>query len=192
MSVSRRLRYEVLRRDGHRCRYCGASAPDAPLTVDHVVPVALGGPDEPSNLVTACADCNAGKSSSSPDAPIVEAVTEDALRWSRAMRDAAEIQSFRTAEIEHVCADLDDRWCGWTDPQGQPMPRPRDWRESIRAFIAAGLDAEVIYEMAEVAFAKENLYNAKVWKYFCGCCWRRIRERQEIAAALIQREDTGE
>ena len=30
MAVSKRLRYEILRRDNHTCRYCGASAPDAP------------------------------------------------------------------------------------------------------------------------------------------------------------------
>jgi 5-methylcytosine-specific restriction endonuclease McrA len=62
VSVSKRLRYEVLRRDDHACRYCGHTAPDVPLTVDHVIPVALGGTDEPENLVTACKDCNAGKS----------------------------------------------------------------------------------------------------------------------------------
>lgn len=34
MAVSKRTRFEVLRRDGHRCRYCGAGAEDAALTVD--------------------------------------------------------------------------------------------------------------------------------------------------------------
>lgn len=63
MAVSKRLRYEILRRDSHTCRYCGASAPDAPLRVDHVTPVALGGTDHPSNLATSCEPCNSGKSS---------------------------------------------------------------------------------------------------------------------------------
>ena len=54
MSITKRLRYEVLRRDDHKCRYCGADATDSKPTVDHVVPVALGGSDEPDNLVTAC------------------------------------------------------------------------------------------------------------------------------------------
>ncbi|MGC7224589.1 HNH endonuclease, partial [Mycobacteroides abscessus subsp. massiliense] len=43
MAVTKRLRYEVLRRDNYSCRYCGRSAPEVKLTVDHVVPVALGG-----------------------------------------------------------------------------------------------------------------------------------------------------
>ena len=41
MAVSKRLRYEILRRDNHTCRYCGESAPDVKLTIDHVVPVSL-------------------------------------------------------------------------------------------------------------------------------------------------------
>src|SRR5690242_2374425 len=91
MAIPKRLRYEILRRDNHACRYCGAAAPDVKLTVDHVVPVALGGTDEPSNLVTACEPCNTGKSASTPDAPVVDDVAADALRWSRAMAQATEI-----------------------------------------------------------------------------------------------------
>lgn len=42
--IPAQLRFQVLQRDGFRCRYCGRSAQDgAVLHVDHVVPVALGG-----------------------------------------------------------------------------------------------------------------------------------------------------
>lgn len=54
-------RFEVLRRDGFQCAYCGAKASESQLHVDHVVPVIEGGSDELSNLVTACIDCNLGK-----------------------------------------------------------------------------------------------------------------------------------
>ena len=42
MSVSRRLRFEILRRDNYTCCYCGAKSPDVTLAVDHVLPVTLG------------------------------------------------------------------------------------------------------------------------------------------------------
>ena len=58
MTVSERLRQEILTRDRHSCRYCGRQLPDAELTVGYIVPVALGGPHHPSNLATACADCS--------------------------------------------------------------------------------------------------------------------------------------
>lgn len=60
--VTQKDRFEVLRRDGYRCQYCGAG-PEATLQVDHVVPVAAGGTDDISNLRTACSACNSGKSS---------------------------------------------------------------------------------------------------------------------------------
>jgi 5-methylcytosine-specific restriction endonuclease McrA len=57
------LRFDVFTRDGFRCRYCGASADDgAILHADHVIPESKGGPTTLENLVTACIDCNLGKS----------------------------------------------------------------------------------------------------------------------------------
>ncbi len=56
------LRYNVIRRDGYRCRACGASvATGAVLHVDHITPVSKGGKTERSNLQTLCSVCNAGK-----------------------------------------------------------------------------------------------------------------------------------
>ena len=60
-SMPAKRRFEVLRRDGFRCVYCGAKASESELHVDHVVPVIDGGSDQLSNLVTACIDCNLGK-----------------------------------------------------------------------------------------------------------------------------------
>ena len=60
--ISKALRFEILTRDGYRCRYCGAGAPTVQLQIDHVLPRSLGGRDDASNLVAACFDCNAGKS----------------------------------------------------------------------------------------------------------------------------------
>ncbi|TXH55718.1 MAG: HNH endonuclease [Desulfurellales bacterium] len=58
---SPRLRFAILRRDGFRCVYCGATPDRAELRVDHVIPHSAGGPTEEFNLVTACLPCNAGK-----------------------------------------------------------------------------------------------------------------------------------
>lgn len=56
------LRYEVLRRDGYRCRCCGLSvAQGGVLHVDHIVPVSKGGRTTKDNLQALCASCNLGK-----------------------------------------------------------------------------------------------------------------------------------
>jgi hypothetical protein len=146
MAVSKRLRYEVLRRDGHACRYCGHTAPDVPLTVDHVIPVALGGSDEPENLVTACGPCNSGKSSSSPDAPIVAGVADDALRWARAMQMAAQEQLVDRAEMDEYIEDFHIEWVvGYMDvgKTWESFPRPADWTRSVERFYALGLEPEL-------------------------------------------------
>jgi 5-methylcytosine-specific restriction endonuclease McrA len=57
------LRFTVFQRDGFRCRYCGRTPADgALLEADHVLPRSKGGPDTLENLVTACWECNSGKS----------------------------------------------------------------------------------------------------------------------------------
>lgn len=63
------LRFDVFRRDNFCCRYCGRSSPSVTLEVDHVVAVSNGGTDEIGNLVTACIDCNRGKSAKVAVAP---------------------------------------------------------------------------------------------------------------------------
>ena len=59
VAVSRR---GVLRRDGHRCAYCGAAA----ATVDHIVPRSRGGDDTWQNLVACCLRCNGSKGNRPP------------------------------------------------------------------------------------------------------------------------------
>lgn len=54
----RRKSAEILVRDNHTCRYCGAGATQC----DHVVPLIADGSNHDTNLVAACGACNGGKS----------------------------------------------------------------------------------------------------------------------------------
>lgn len=60
--ISKKLRFEVFKRDSFTCQYCGRSAPDVILEVDHIEAVANGGTNDIMNLITSCKDCNRGKS----------------------------------------------------------------------------------------------------------------------------------
>lgn len=60
-AISKKVRFEIFKRDSFTCQYCGKSAPDVILNVDHINPVAAGGANEVLNLVTSCFDCNSGK-----------------------------------------------------------------------------------------------------------------------------------
>lgn len=183
MAVSRRLRFEVLRRDKHTCQYCGRSAPDVAIEVDHLVPVSLGGTDEPSNLVTACEQCNRGKSSVPADSETVERVSADAARWAAAMRQAAE--ESKLEDRSDIYEAVVNAWTSYR----RSREIPKDYRETIDQFLNAGLPAEDIVQMAHVADAKPNVY--KRWSYFCGCCWTKIRQLQERAAEILSEETNG-
>jgi hypothetical protein len=60
-TLSKKIRFEVFKRDGFRCQYCGRTAPDVILEIDHIKPVSEGGTDDITNLITSCKDCNLGK-----------------------------------------------------------------------------------------------------------------------------------
>jgi len=60
-SISKKIRFEVFKRDSFTCQYCGRMAPDVVLEIDHINPVANGGDNDILNLLTSCKECNAGK-----------------------------------------------------------------------------------------------------------------------------------
>lgn len=190
MPVSKRLRYEILRRDNHACRYCGATAPAATLTVDHVTPVTLGGNDEPANLVAACVDCNAGKSASAPDAAMVADVAADAMRWRRALREAASQLRYEYADRNEHRQLFRQHWQDWkygTGSFAKTMPLPDDWESSVDNFIAAGLPLEVLFECIDKAMARKGTQD--VFRYMCGIAWRKVTEIREIASALLAADE---
>jgi hypothetical protein len=60
-SISKKTRFEVLKRDSFTCQYCGRSAPEIVLQLDHIHPISKDGDDGVFNYITSCEDCNQGK-----------------------------------------------------------------------------------------------------------------------------------
>ena len=61
VSISKKTRFEVFKRDSFKCCYCGKSAPEIVLEIDHIEPICKGGDNSIFNLITSCFDCNRGK-----------------------------------------------------------------------------------------------------------------------------------
>ena len=62
-AISPKLRFEILMRDNFTCQYCGRNPQDGcKMMIDHIHPKSKGGKDAISNLITACEECNLGKS----------------------------------------------------------------------------------------------------------------------------------
>lgn len=60
-TITKKIRFEIFKRDSFTCQYCGETAPNVLLEVDHIEPVSKGGTNEIINLITSCRDCNRGK-----------------------------------------------------------------------------------------------------------------------------------
>jgi HNH endonuclease len=70
----RKLRYEISGAvqqkvwvaDGCKCMYCGQPMGKVQLTIDHFIPLEMGGRNDPSNYLSACRKCNKDKGGMSP------------------------------------------------------------------------------------------------------------------------------
>lgn len=168
MAVSRALRFQVLRRDGYRCHYCGATAAEAKLTVDHVTAVALGGTDTADNLVTACEPCNGGKSATPADAALVAQVQQ---------REG----QFRTAVAVVTEEDRKARWFAEAFLDAWDLGElPPGWRKTIDAYRQQGLASDVWDEIVGIARSKANLDDP--FRYCCGIARNQVKKIQEQAA----------
>jgi hypothetical protein len=189
MAVSRRLRFEILRRDNHACRYCGATAPEVKLTVDHVVPEALGGTDDPSNLVTACQSCNSGKTSIAPDSPLVDDVAADALRWARARERAL---ATLTAERDALYDYVQGFFRYWEDASPQFAELPEDWDSSIVRFHDAGLPYDELIDATRRAFLAGHVPQRRRFVYMLGIGWNKVERIQAMTEEIVRSDDAGE
>lgn len=163
MAVSKRTRFEVLRRDGFTCRYCRNDS--NPLTVDHVVPVALGGTDTPDNLVACCRDCNTGKASIAPDGQLVADVEADAARWAAARKRAAEKLAVHHDRWSDEIKQFFAEWKLWD--KGLDY-LPFDYDESINRWLDAGLTYEQIDRAQTIALMARGVKSDRVFTYMAG------------------------
>lgn len=179
MAVSRALRFEILRRDQHTCTYCGAKAPDVKLHVDHVIPESLGGSDLPTNLTTACEECNGGKAGRMIDETTIAPVDDRAVRWASAMQQAIEERQADKRMIQQVG---DYFLAKWDDYRNAPE-LPDDFDESVTKFLRYGLDWDTIIDLIHVSM---NSPARDKFRYFCGCCRRRLADLQERALEILE------
>lgn len=134
MAVSKRLRFAVLNRDKHTCQYCGRSAPEVVLEVDHVIPVALGGRDEPQNLRTACRDCNSGKTSTSSE-EVVPPVPYARERMAAAFQEAQQALRRDPRRAEPLIQEVTDEWYDQLGTRGRYVTDAYTWGDKEWAVI---------------------------------------------------------
>lgn len=169
--MSKKLRFEVFKRDLFICQYCGAHPPVAILEVDHIDPVANGGTDRIDNLITSCVECNRGKG-----ARLLTVTPKSLGDHAKEVKEReAQIDGYRKiiqASLDRI--DEDAREVGRTlCPESINEGISRDWFKSIKMFNSK-LPLHVVIEAAEIA-RDEKGPGKNRFLYFCGICWTRVR-----------------
>jgi hypothetical protein len=178
MPLSVSTRFEVFKRDGFTCQYCGRKTPDVVLEVDHVIPRAEDGSDELENLVTACWDCNRGKGARLLDdrapAPDVAAQAEmlrereEQLRAYHEFRD--EVRARRNETYRMVRNHWFDVWREETLEQWY-MP----WENSLRSAVDKLGPGEVMDAM-DVTASRFGYVTTNAVRYFGGILKHKVAE----------------
>jgi hypothetical protein len=175
MSITKRNRFEVFKRDGFRCAYCGKEPPNVVLEVDHIDPKSKGGKDHLNNLLTACFDCNRGKSNIPLEkAPLqlqenleILKEKEDQLREYR--RYIKKVEARINRDIEEINAVYAQAFPGWE--------LSNQFKQVTLKKFTSLLPQHIIIESLHNAIFRINNKDQAI-KYFCGICWNKIRGPQ--------------
>lgn len=65
-AISGTIQQKIWVRDGCQCLLCGKMMGDVQMTIDHWIPLELGGAETASNLISCCRRCNKNKGSIHP------------------------------------------------------------------------------------------------------------------------------
>jgi len=115
-AISKKDRFEVFKRDSFKCQYCGASAPDVLLHIDHIKPVSKGGTNNLTNLITACVSCNSGKSNRTLDDKTAVKKQRDQLEDLQERREQLEMMMTWAEGMRNINDETVDKLCGyWHD-----------------------------------------------------------------------------
>lgn len=169
--LSKKLRFDVFKRDDFTCTYCGQKPPAVVLECDHVIPVAQDGPDTIENLTTSCFDCNRGKSdrglgtvpvSVQHRAELLQEREEQERAFAKLLRARRKRQDTSIDTVEKLL--LSDTDHVFTDR----------FRLSVKHFLER-LSLDQVTFAAERAFQKVHAPDPRL-KYFCGICWKLIKD----------------
>lgn len=176
VSIPKKLRFDVFKRDGFVCQYCGAHPSETVLLeVDHINPVAEGGGNDMDNLVTACFDCNRGKGaallSNIPKSLGDKAVeAQERERQILGYYEILEaIKARKEEELWYIAEMYMDRY------GDDSILRSR--LASIRTFLQK-LNFYEVQEAMQIALDKCR-GRGQSFSYFCGICWRKIKRNAE-------------
>lgn len=180
MSLSKKVRFEVFKRDGFQCAYCGNTPPKVVLEVDHVTPKSRGGDDNLHNLLTACFDCNRGKRDVPLD-QIPPPLRENFEALKEREQQLREYSLYLTSVEHRFASDIDEisRLFESCYPEWSFVERFK--HTTLRRFLQ-DLSKHEIMEALRISISKFPQNNEadrnNAIRYMCGICWKKIKSEQ--------------
>jgi hypothetical protein len=172
-ALSKKMRFEVFKRDGFTCQYCGAHPPGSILHVDHIVPVAGGGENDSDNLVTACEKCNQGKAAT-PLTSVPKSLADKAAEVAEREEQIRGYNAILQARRERLD---DEAWkiAAELERTDELDSYNRQDLQSIRMFLAR-LPFEEVLDAVRITNARWSYSGRKHFRYFCAVCWNKIKK----------------
>ena len=168
-SLSKRLRFEVFKRDSFRCQYCGATAPEIVLHVDHIDPRAKGGDDDITNLITSCLPCNLGKGACALDDNATVLKTRSQLEELQERREQLEMMMQWREGLRDLSLEAIDRMSDYWQGLAPGFVPSETGRRNLRKWMRRYSVDEVIQAMdiaadQYLAFCQPNQVTAESWE----------------------------
>lgn len=179
MAIGKRTRFEVFKRDGFKCQYCGRTPPEVVLEIDHIIPKIAGGKDSIENYITACFDCNRGKGRIKLDSVPVSiqdnlAQLKEKRRqlkaYNKFLRDLQEETEEAIGQVNSVFQEYFPNY----------ELRASFSNNTLKRFLSH-LPTPKICDAMENACSQfsdmgtDKTMASRAIKYFCGICWNWIK-----------------
>lgn len=182
-AIPKFIRFEVFKRDKFTCQYCGASAPEVILEIDHIKPVSKGGTDDMMNLVTSCRDCNRGKTNRELTDDSTVMVQKQRLDEMQERREQLKMMMEWREELEiEIEAEIDsvDSLLQKRTQWGMSDVGRNNLRKLLNRF-----GYNDVYEATEIAIDQYYNGSERSWQNafskIGGICYNRKKAREENA-----------
>jgi hypothetical protein len=174
---SKRIRFEVFKRDSFKCQYCGRTPPAIILEVDHINPKANGGKSDINNYVTACFDCNRGKGPVPLD-QVPSSLQVNIAEMKERQAQLKAYSSFLESVDQELVADA-DRVNNAFHQYIPDRSLSEQFRNTTLKTFQRRLPVLKIVEAMNVAgshWEAGDITNPeRLVRYFCGVCWNWIK-----------------
>lgn len=180
--IGKKLRFEVFKRDGFMCQYCGQHPPQTILEIDHIHPVSKGGTNDIDNLMTSCQPCNRGKGANDLEvAPL--SIAEKTAILAEKQAQLAEFNKLQEAikerqqqEIIRISDCFAKHWdCGRAHEASiaRFLNELGYYDVEDAALIAASKFGTQVFDLEKGAPGSNQVLQ-KAFRYFCGICHNKM------------------